>query len=103
MNNQAKAHPKEQAIKAIFIGECWTYLRSNFSKFKQATQIKIALELCKRDIPQEVTGDFKHKIIELATIHKEIPSDEPNAGPVNRIAEYLIGSPASPLDTERTE
>ncbi len=46
----------EKSIKQLFIGECWEYLRKNFRKFNQTNQIKIALELCKKDVPVQIEG-----------------------------------------------
>ena len=91
MNNGAKAH--EKTIKELFIGEMWSYLRGNFHKFSQPNQIKIALELCKKDIPQEVNASVT--VTEMPAIQKEFQaiSGEANGTPENRIAEYLIGSP----------
>lgn len=94
---------REKTIKELFVGECWKYLRVNFRKFSEPNKIKIALELCKKDIPQELTGDFQHKVTELALIRKEIPSGELNTEPVNRIADYLIGSPPSSSNTEYSQ
>lgn len=84
---------QEKTIKELFVGKCWEYLNNNFQKFSQTNKIKIALELCKKDIPQEINGELKQKVVVLASIRKEVPSGEPNEEPVNRIAEYLIGSP----------
>lgn len=50
--------PQEKAVKELFVGKCWQYLNDNFHKFNQTNKIKIALELCKKDIPQELKGDF---------------------------------------------
>ena len=47
----------EKTIKELFIGNCWEYLYQNFHKFSETNRIKIALELCKKDIPQEVVGN----------------------------------------------
>ena len=93
MNNKKKAHPKEQAIKEIFIGECWSYLRNNFSKFNQANQIKIALELCKKDVPQEIKGAVQ--VIEMPMIQK---SNSGEASPIK--LEFNIGAPHSPGNPE---
>ena len=49
----------EQDIRAIFMTECWSYLRDNFYKFSDANKLKVALELARRNIPQEITGDFR--------------------------------------------
>lgn len=46
----------EKTIKELFIGECWEYLRNNFHKFNETNKIKIALELCKKDVPVQVEG-----------------------------------------------
>lgn len=50
--------PKEKTIKELFVGHCWSYLNDNFHKFTETNKIKIALELCKKDIPQEMKGNF---------------------------------------------
>ena len=47
---------QEKSIKELFIGNCWQYLSDNFHKFTETNKIKIALELCKKDTPQEMTG-----------------------------------------------
>ena len=49
----------ERTIKELFIGKCWAYLDKNFSKFSQANKIKIAMELCKKSIPTELTGEIR--------------------------------------------
>ena len=99
MNTSAR----EKSVKELLLGKTWDYLNDNFHKFKQPIKIKISLALCQKDMPQELTGDFSHKIVELALIRKEIPSEEPNVEPVNRIAEYLIGSPSSTSNIKYTE
>ena len=48
----------EKAIKELFIGKCWEYLCNNFHKFNEANRIKIALELCKKNIPTELAGEL---------------------------------------------
>jgi len=49
----------EKTIKELFIGNCWEYLRDNFHKFNETNKIKIALELCKKDLPTQVIGEVK--------------------------------------------
>lgn len=61
---------REQSVKEIFIGECWTYLRNNFHKFNQTNQIKIALELCKKDVPQVMTGEIKYTSMQMIRIEQ---------------------------------
>ena len=46
----------EKGIKELFVGHCWEYLRDNFHKFNTTNQIKIALEICKKDQPTKVEG-----------------------------------------------
>jgi hypothetical protein len=70
----------EKTIKELFIGECWEYLRKNFRKFNQTNKIKIALELCKKDIPQEIVGDGIQKEI---IIIRDGNKTEAVAGPVH--------------------
>lgn len=82
---------QEKAIKELFIGECWSYLRDNFHKFNETNKIKIALTLAQKDIPQKVEGDVK--VTEMPAIRKEYPGE---AQSENRIAEFLIGTPYTP-------
>jgi hypothetical protein len=81
----------EKSIKELFVGECWEYLRENFRKFNETNKIKIALELCKKDIPQEFKGALQ--VTEMPSIQKAYPSGEANGTPTNRIVEFDIGSP----------
>ena len=71
MNNGAKAH--EKPLKELFIGKLWSYLDDNFHKFSEPNKIKIALELCKKDIPQEVSG-LSQQIVVMNDI---IKNDQP--------------------------
>ena len=59
---------REKTLKEIFIGNCWKYLHDNFHKFSQANQIKIAIELCKKDIPQEVSGQITYTSMSIIKI-----------------------------------
>ena len=59
---------QEKTIKQLFVGECWEYLRTNFRKFNQTNKIKIALELCKKDVPQQFTGELQ--VTQMPTIKK---------------------------------
>jgi predicted metallopeptidase len=51
--------PKEKSLKQLFVGKCWEYLNDNFHKFTETNKIKIALELCKKDIPTEISGSLE--------------------------------------------
>lgn len=55
MANTSKGPNK---VKEEVLSKCWLYLQTNFNKFDKDTKIKVALELCKKNIPQEVKGDL---------------------------------------------
>lgn len=67
----ANTTAREKSIKELFIGECWEYLRVNFRKFNQTNQIKIALELCKKDIPQVMEGEIKYTSMQMIRIEQK--------------------------------
>jgi hypothetical protein len=56
--NIDKSTKEEQNKRKSLLGKCWTYLNDNFDKFSEPDRIKISLELCKKDIPQEINGDL---------------------------------------------
>lgn len=62
---------QEKAIKELFLGKCWEYLHDNFHKFNEANQIKIALTLVAKDIPQEITGVNTQQIVMMGEVKKE--------------------------------
>lgn len=73
---------REKSIKEIFIGNCWKYLNDNFHKFNQANQIKVALELVKKDIPQVLEGEVRYTQmsvirIEEKPLHLDLGEDIP--------------------------
>jgi hypothetical protein len=45
-------------VKEKVLSKCWDYINNNFNKFTPEVKVKVALELCKKDIPQEVKGDL---------------------------------------------
>lgn len=45
-------------VKEEVLSKCWNYINGNFHKFTPDIKVKVALELCKKDIPQEVKGDL---------------------------------------------
>ncbi len=51
---------QEKAIKELFVGKCWNYLDDNFHKFKEYNKIKVALELCKKDIYSPLIDQSSH-------------------------------------------
>lgn len=73
---------REKKTKEIVLGKCWKYLDDNFHKLSQSNKIKIALELCKKDLPQalehsgEITGNI---IINIKSPSKILSEKELNA------------------------
>lgn len=47
-------NPAERTKRDLLVNKCWSYLHDNFHKFDQESKIKIALELCKKDMPQRL-------------------------------------------------
>lgn len=50
------ANQEDRNKKPDLIHKCWAYLADNFHKFSEDKQIKIALELCKKDQPTKLEG-----------------------------------------------
>ena len=79
--------PQEKAIKELFIGKCWEYLNNNFHKFTETNKIKIALELCKKDLPTHIEGENLGGDTKIIIVHpKEVTEREPIADRNNSIA-----------------
>jgi hypothetical protein len=55
MNHATK---EDIQAKPELIHKCWAYLNDNFHKFTIPNQIKIALELVKKDMPTQLEGDL---------------------------------------------
>jgi hypothetical protein len=53
---------EEKSIKRLFVGKCWTYLHDNFHKFSDTNKLKVALELAKKSLPQEISGTLGHVV-----------------------------------------
>ena len=68
----------EKTIKQLFIGKCWEYLNNNFHKFTTTNQIKVALELCKKDMPTVMEGGLS--INKMPTIKVNGKDLEANVG-----------------------
>jgi len=85
------------AFQTLF-RKSYTYLNDNFHKFDERNKIQIAIAVCKMAVPQKLEGDFKHEVTHMASIQKEYPG-ELNGQPVNRVAEFDIGSLDSPQNT----
>ena len=59
---------------------------------------EMAKALAVRSVPQKVEGDFTHSVTEMPAIQKDFGE----AQPINRIAEFLIGSPHPSEDSGPT-
>lgn len=72
----ANTTKREKSIKELFIGQCWSYLNDNFHKFNERNKIKIALELCKKDIPQVMEGEVKYTAMSIIRVEaKQVDLD----------------------------
>lgn len=47
----------EKGKRNLLIGKSWEYLCDNFHKFSEDNRIRIALEIVKKNIPQEIIND----------------------------------------------
>lgn len=71
----------EKTVKQLLIGKCWNYLFDNFHKFHSDHRLKIALELCKKD----VAGD---KVVTPVTVNVMPVIELKDGSPL----EYNIGN-----------
>jgi len=62
------ANKEDRNTKPELIHKCWKYLSDNFHKFNETNQIKIALELCKKDLPEKTEGELKVTMMPTAKI-----------------------------------
>jgi len=58
----------EKSKRNLLIGKTWEYLCDNFHKFNEENRIRIALELCKKNMPTILEGDMTNKIILMPTV-----------------------------------
>jgi hypothetical protein len=47
---------EEKTYKELLKNKTWKYLNDNFHKFSQSNKIKVALAICTKDMPTEITG-----------------------------------------------
>jgi len=59
---------EEKKSKGELVGKCWSYLNDNFHKFTETNKIKIALEICKKDMPTELTGEDGAPLIPASVV-----------------------------------
>lgn len=84
MNNTLKG---SRTIKELVVENCWQYLYENFHKFSETNKIKIALELSKKDLPTQLTGEVKFTQMPTAKLSRlgevqplELDIGEPDFG-----------------------
>ena len=85
---------REKTIKELFIGKCWDYLNDNFHKFTDDNKLKVALELCKKNLPQEIEGNINTNIVMMGTIKKGNEEMEFRIGDPSRDVEPASEAPA---------
>ena len=55
---------KEQLVKEILLGKCWSFFNDNFHKFSNNNKIKIGLALCCKDFPQgPIVDQSQHFVV----------------------------------------
>ena len=70
----------QQSIKQLMVHKSWQYLHDNFHKFNERNKIKIALELCKKDIPQVMEGEIRYTAMSVIKIDNK--AQELNIGEI---------------------
>ena len=66
-------NPAERSKRDLLVNKCWSYLHDNFHKFDQDNKIKISLELCKKDMPQQLQHEGGEDFgLTLGQIVKEV-------------------------------
>ena len=88
-----------KTIKELVIANSWQYLYENFHKFNQTNKIKIALELCKKDLPTQIEGEVKFTQMPTAKVSRGITDLIPLEFD---IGESNIGVTGNPPDTGET-
>ena len=69
MYNAAKSGVDRDKKNQV-LTKCWAFLYQDFHKFSQANQIKIALALCQKTIPQQVEGMDMKQIVVMGEIKR---------------------------------
>ena len=83
---------EEQKLRVL--RKAWNIIEKQLDdpNLDDAVKRDIASKLVVRNIPQELNAKVEAQVTEMPTIQKVI-SDEANQTPVNRMAEFDIGSP----------
>lgn len=58
----------EKSKRNYLIGKSWEYLADNFHKFSQDNRIRIALEVCKKNMPTILEGEVNTKITQMGSV-----------------------------------
>ena len=88
---------QELNVRELFIDKCWSYLNDNFHKFTQPNQIKIALALAQKNIPQEHTGSVTVNHMPQVILEDGKPL-EPNVGaPIETTGKSNSTTEATPV------
>jgi hypothetical protein len=61
----------EKSKRNLLIGKSWGYLCDNFHKFTEDNRIRIALEVCKKNMPTILEGELNQKITQMGMIEKD--------------------------------
>jgi len=53
---------EEQQVREQLVNKCFVYLNDNFHKFKEAKKIRIAIDIIKKSLPQQMEhkGELSH-------------------------------------------
>jgi hypothetical protein len=58
----------EKSKRNLLIGKSWEYLCDNFHKFTEDNRIRIALEVCKKNMPTVIEGELNQKITQMGSV-----------------------------------
>ena len=68
----------EKSKRNLLIGKTWEYLCDNFHKFNEENRIRIALELCKKNMPTIIEGELNNNVTMMERVIKDNkPQDVP--------------------------
>ena len=65
-----------QRARIVLLGKCYDYLKDNFHKLTQNNKVRVALELVKRQIPNEQNVQGNLSITDLMKDLSQKPRDE---------------------------
>ena len=68
----------EKTCKELLKNKTWEYLNDNFHKFSQANKIKVALAICTKDMPTEITGADGASLIPPSIVFEAVAKKKDN-------------------------